>query len=109
MTWAGAQAARPLGHAPLDRLTHRPWPLPDWPGTLEHWLTERYCLYAQSADRSIWRNDVHHVPWPLQAAEASILQNTYLASHGLAVQGPPALLHFARRIDVVVWNGSRIA
>lgn len=79
------------------------------PGTLEHWLTERYCLYAQSPDGTIWRTDVHHAPWPLQAAEAEIPQNTYLSSQGLSVVGPPQLLHFARRIDVVVWNPTRAA
>lgn len=79
------------------------------PGTLEHWLTERYCMYAQAPDGSIWRNDVHHAPWPLQAAEAEIVHNSYFSSHGLSMTGPPALLHFARRVDVVVWSASRVA
>jgi uncharacterized protein YqjF (DUF2071 family) len=34
------------------------------PGTLEHWLTERYCLYARAPDGSLWRNEVHHPAWP---------------------------------------------
>lgn len=79
------------------------------PGTLEHFLTERYCLYARSPDGHLWRNEVQHVPWPLQAAEADFAANTYLASHRLAITGAPALLHFARRIDVVVWGAERIA
>jgi uncharacterized protein len=78
-------------------------------GTLEHWLTERYCLYAQSPDGNLWRNDVHHFPWPLQPAEAEVRANSYLASHGLEVSGAPAQLHFARRVDVVVWNAERVA
>jgi uncharacterized protein YqjF (DUF2071 family) len=76
-------------------------------GSLEHWLTERYCLYAQAPDGSIWRNDVHHHPWPLQSAEATIEHNTFLAAHGLAIREAPAFLHFARRLDVVVWNAER--
>jgi uncharacterized protein YqjF (DUF2071 family) len=79
------------------------------PGSLEHWLTERYCLYAQAPDGGIWRNDVHHGPWPLQKAAAEITRNTYLSAQGLAPAGAPATLHFARRIDVVVWNGQRVA
>jgi uncharacterized protein YqjF (DUF2071 family) len=79
-------------------------PYESQPGTLEHWLTERYCLYAQSPDGSILRNEVHHAPWPLQKAEAEIHQNSYFAAHGLDISGPPLLLHFARRIDVVVWS-----
>jgi len=75
-------------------------------GTLEHWLTERYCLYARDPRGQLWRNEVHHAPWPLQRAEADIRLNTMLAPHGLTVSGPP-LLHFARQVDVVVWSGER--
>jgi uncharacterized protein YqjF (DUF2071 family) len=78
------------------------------PGTLEHWLTERYCLFAQAPDGSLWRNDIHHAPWPLQKAEVRIDVNTVIASHGLSVEGPPTHLHFAERLDVVVWMGERV-
>jgi uncharacterized protein YqjF (DUF2071 family) len=79
------------------------------PGSLEHWLTERYCLYAMAPDGSVWRNDVHHAPWPLQSAEATIEHNTMFDLHGIAVQGPPPLLHFAKQVDVIVWDGERAA
>jgi uncharacterized protein YqjF (DUF2071 family) len=81
------------------------------PGTLEHWLTERYCLYAQAPDGTLWRGEVHHAPWPLQRAEATIPINDLFAPHGLscgAFDGPPSLLHFARRLDVVVWPLERV-
>jgi uncharacterized protein YqjF (DUF2071 family) len=71
------------------------------PGTLEHFLTERYCLYAQ-APRGLRRLEIHHQPWPLQPASAEVTTNELLAPHGLAVSGAP-LLHFARRIDMVMW------
>jgi uncharacterized protein YqjF (DUF2071 family) len=74
------------------------------PGSLEHWLTERYCLYAQSPTGQLYRSEVHHPPWPLQSAEATIRQNDLLAPHGITTSGPPALLHFARQLDVVVWS-----
>ena len=73
------------------------------PGTLEHWLTERYCLYAQSPRGRLYRAEVHHLPWPLQPAEATIERNDLFDPHGLDIEGPPTLLHFSRRIDVVVW------
>ena len=78
------------------------------PGSLEHWLTERYCLYARDPAGSLWRNEVHHAPWPLQKAEADLRVNTMLSTHGLALPGPPVLLHFARRVDVVVWSGEPV-
>jgi len=77
-------------------------------GSLEHWLTERYCLYAAAPDGSLWRNDVHHHPWPLQSARATFHSNSILEFHGLEVRDPPTLLHFSRRIDVVVWNAERV-
>jgi uncharacterized protein YqjF (DUF2071 family) len=78
------------------------------PGTLEHWLTERYCLYARSPARRLFRTEVHHVPWPLQRAEAIIETSELGRPFGLELAGPPALLHFARRIDVVVWPPQRV-
>jgi uncharacterized protein YqjF (DUF2071 family) len=78
-------------------------------GTLEHFLTERYCLYAMAPDGSLLRNEVHHAPWPLQSAEASVERNTYFDFHRVPVSGPPELLHFARRVDVVVWGAERVS
>ena len=73
-------------------------------GTLEHWLTERYCLYAVDRRGRMYRTEVHHHPWPLQQAEAEIAVNDMLGPHGLADHGRKPLLHFARRIEVVVWS-----
>lgn len=44
------------------------------PGSLEHWLTERYCLYSTDGAGRVYRGDVQHDPWPLQRAEAEIQQ-----------------------------------
>jgi hypothetical protein len=74
------------------------------PGTLEHWLTERYCLYACSPAGRLFRTEVHHRPWPLQRAEATLRTNGMLAPHGLSVGELPPLLHFSRRMDVVIWS-----
>lgn len=72
------------------------------PGTLAHWLTERYCLYAADQRGRVWRGDIHHAPWPLQQAEVILQRNTLAASLGVALDGPP-LAHFARRLDVRAW------
>jgi uncharacterized protein YqjF (DUF2071 family) len=47
-------------------------------GSLEHWLTERYCLYARSASGGLSRAEIHHAPWPLQPAEADVRRNDML-------------------------------
>lgn len=72
------------------------------PGSLEHFLTERYCLYAQSRGAGLYRADIHHVPWPLQPARAVIEQNDLLAANGLSVAGDP-LVHYSERLDVAIW------
>ena len=73
------------------------------PGTLEHWLTERYCLYTLDEARRVQRAEIHHPPWPLQHAHAGIETNTMAAEVGLMLDGEP-LLHYARRQDVVFWR-----
>jgi hypothetical protein len=78
------------------------------PETLEHWLTERYCLYAADRRGAVWRSDVHHRPWPLQPAEVEIRDNTLGDWIGAPLEGPPALVHFSRRIDVVGWGIERV-
>lgn len=73
------------------------------PGDLEHFLTERYCLYTLDAARRIHRTDIHHPPWPLQPAEGAFPVNTMTAPLGISLPDQPPLAHFARRQDVVVW------
>jgi uncharacterized protein YqjF (DUF2071 family) len=78
------------------------------PGSLDHWLTERYCLFAADRAGALWRTDVHHQPWPLQRAESEIRVNTMLSAHGVSVDGAPVIQHFARRIEVVAWPSERV-
>jgi uncharacterized protein len=80
------------------------------PTHLEYWLTERYCLYARQGPKLL-RAEIHHAPWPLQAATAMITRNTMLQAAGIEVDDPlkPSLLHFARRLDVVAWRALPVA
>jgi uncharacterized protein YqjF (DUF2071 family) len=77
-------------------------------GTLEHWLTERYCLYAAEPDGRVWRADIHHRPWPLQPAEATFERNTVARAQGFELPPAEPLLHFARRQDTLVWRPKRV-
>jgi uncharacterized protein YqjF (DUF2071 family) len=71
-------------------------------GTLEHWLTERYCLYTARGG-SLYRAEIHHRPWPLQNAEAEIETNTMAQAAGIMLPQAVPLLHFAKRLEVLVW------
>lgn len=73
------------------------------PGSLDHFLTERYCVYTLDDERRILRGEIHHRPWPLQAAEAEIAENTMGEQIGLALDATP-LLHYSARQDVVFWQ-----
>jgi uncharacterized protein YqjF (DUF2071 family) len=66
-------------------------------------LTERYCLWTLDEHGDQLRADIHHPPWPLRTAEASFDLNTMAGAYGLRLKEPPALLHFARRQDVLIW------
>jgi uncharacterized protein YqjF (DUF2071 family) len=72
------------------------------PGTLEHFLIERYCLYTVDGDR-IRRADIHHPPWDLQPAQAEFAENTMAAAAGVSLGAREPLLHYAPRQDVVIW------
>ncbi len=78
------------------------------PGSLECWLTERYCLYAADASVHIYISEIHHAPWPLQSAQCAIETNTMTLPISVSLTSQPALLHFAKRQDVVVWKPKRI-
>jgi uncharacterized protein YqjF (DUF2071 family) len=73
------------------------------PNTLAHWLTERYCLYTINDRQTVLRGEIHHEPWPLQSAEVEILENTVPKVHGIDLPDQAPLLHFAERLDVLIW------
>ena len=77
-------------------------------GSLEHFLTERYCLYAADHEGRLIQGEIHHAPWALQAAEAELVSNTMPEAAGIYLPPAKPLLHFAKRQDVVVWRPQRL-
>jgi len=71
-------------------------------GSIEHWLTERYCLYTVHHDQ-VYRGEIHHQPWPLQDAAAEFETNTVAAAAGISLPTTAPLLHFARELEVLIW------
>lgn len=76
---------------------------PNHPGSIEHFLTERYCLFTTFRGRVLVGN-IHHKPWPLEPAEAEIRTNRLAAPHGLVLPVRPPLLHFSRELEVYIWS-----
>lgn len=77
------------------------------PGSLDHFLTERYCLYSSDGKR-IWRGDIFHPRWSLQAGQAQIDTNSMLAAAGVRAIGHDPLLHFAAFQEVHFWRPTRV-
>ena len=71
-------------------------------GSIEHWFAERYCLYT-THEHQVYRGEIHHQPWPLRDAEAEFEINTVAAAAGILLPNTPPLLHFARRLEVLIW------
>ncbi len=77
------------------------------PGSLQHFLTERYCLYAISRKR-LYRGEIHHLPWELQTARVDLQCNTITRPVGLALPLQPDLAYFARQLKVLFWAPERL-
>jgi uncharacterized protein len=71
-------------------------------GSLEHWLTERYCLYTTHRGH-VYRGEIHHHAWPLHDAEAEFSSCTIAAASGIILPATAPSLLFARRLDVLIW------
>lgn len=79
-------------------------PAPPLPGSLEYFLTERYCLFTMHEARVHWAQ-IHHLPWPLQPAESEIAENT-MPPPGVELRGD-SHYHYSARQDTVLWGLER--
>ncbi len=96
---AGAPAAAfDASYSPLSDVYHAA------PGTLDHFLVERYRLFTHSARRGLGYVEIDHAPWPLQKAAATIASNTMAQAAGVALHSLPPVVHYAGVLDVVAWT-----
>lgn len=72
-------------------------------GTLEYWLTERYCLFGQQRSGAVYYIDVHHLSWSIQEGSADITRNTLAEASGLQLPDTAPLVHTAKPLDVWGW------
>ncbi|MCC7530274.1 MAG: DUF2071 domain-containing protein [Candidatus Melainabacteria bacterium] len=76
------------------------------PGSLQHFLTERYCLMI-SQRGIVHRTDIHHAPWQLAPARANISVNSMTVPLSLTLTTPPDSLLYAEEMKMVNWLPSR--
>jgi uncharacterized protein len=108
------------GAVDVDYSTRRLWPeplpadcavqyrahgdvTPAVPGSLEHFLAERYLLYAFRSGR-LYRGQVYHTPYPLQQAEVHTLRQTITTAAGISVPESAPLAHYASGVNVEIYG-----
>jgi uncharacterized protein YqjF (DUF2071 family) len=79
------------------------------PGSLEHWLSERFCYYAAARDGRIVRGDLDHPPWFLQRAHLNILESVWPAAFGIEIGRAPAFAYYSRRQEAFARLPARVA
>jgi uncharacterized protein YqjF (DUF2071 family) len=108
---AEARRTDPRGALPATaRIAYRPEEgpaRPAAPGTLEHFLIERYILYSEDDAYVLHRARVHHQPYPVQKVEVLRLEETLVWAAGLRTHEQPAYRHYARGVDVKVYGLER--
>ena len=77
---------------------------PAAPGSFEHFLVERYILYAQDDRNHLYRARVHHQPYPLQRAEVAGLEETLVWAAGIRRPENVPIRHYAREVNVKVYG-----
>lgn len=104
--WIHYRSTRRHGGAPLAEFKGRYRPsgpaLPLVPGSLEHWLTERYALFTVD-DGHVFRGDIHHPPWRLHPAEAVVELNTMASCWDVTLPDTAPHLHYSEHQATVIW------
>jgi uncharacterized protein len=72
-------------------------------GSFEYFFSERYYLFSANRSGQPIRAHMHHVPWPLEDAEAEIERNTLASAIGIELPDIEPILHYSRRLAVYVW------
>lgn len=73
------------------------------PGALEHFLAERYILFADVGGGALRTGRVHHTPYPLQRAELLDWDESLLVANGIARPEGEPMAHYASGVDVDVF------
>lgn len=72
-------------------------------GSLDAWLTERYCLFTNTRNGDPLLGEIHHIQWPLQPAECEIRINTMSNAAGIVLPDVQPILHFAKELETIEW------
>jgi uncharacterized protein YqjF (DUF2071 family) len=77
-------------------------------GTFEHFLAERYYLYAVTPSDVLLRGQVHHTPYPLRRARVAEMSESIVAAAGLTRPDERASELWSEGVDVEVFGLKRV-
>jgi uncharacterized protein len=78
------------------------------PDSLEFFLTERYCLYAEN-DCELYSARIFHQPWPLHRATVNFYDATMIEALGLKSRVGGPVLNYCEEIEVDVWGIHKVS
>jgi uncharacterized protein YqjF (DUF2071 family) len=93
-----------IRYRPIDGIVSRASP-----GTIEHFLIERYILYTTDKEHHLHRARVHHQPYPIQRADVPECDETLTWAAGVKRSGDAPLRHYASEVNVRVYPLERVA
>lgn len=74
---------------------------------LDHWLTERYCLYLEDRNQ-LFRFDIHHKEWEIKNVEIKKLNLSYQLKNNYPINGKPDFIHYSEGVKVLAWRKVKI-
>jgi uncharacterized protein len=74
------------------------------PGSLQHFLVERYVLYAMTPRGRLLQGRVHHPPYPVRSARVIEMRESLVAADGLERPEPRASELWSEGVDVEVFG-----
>lgn len=77
-------------------------------GSVEEFLTERYCFFVPLESGGVLRGDVRHAPWELRRARAEIRTNTLFEANGFEKPDGEASLLYSPGVDVKASRPRRV-
>ena len=92
-----------IRYMPMDGIVHQAAP-----GTIEHFLMERYILYTTDDEHRLRRARVHHQPYPIQRADVLDFEETMIWAAGIRRPESAPLRHYASEVNVRVYPLERI-
>jgi len=79
------------------------------PGTLEHFLIERYFMYTQSPRGALYRGQVHHPPYPLHTAKLTTYEESLCRALHICNPCRPEHVLFSEGVSVEIFGLEKIA